>query len=201
MSSEDAAKHEVWRLFVAIDLPDDVKKRLEYIARILREAGWVARWTKPETTHLTLRFFGNRPLDSVAELRTRLRSVLMDEPVFELGTADVGVFPNSRRPRVIWLGVQDQTGTLARIARAIEAESRRLGIEPEERPFRPHLTIARLQPEDRRSVTNVDTQFAELACLRPLRFDVDHVTLYRSDLQRVGALYTVVERFDFRVAS
>ena len=197
MSSVDAAKHDVWRLFVAVDLPTDVKDRLVQITRALRDAGWRARWTKPETTHLTLRFFGNRPVESVAELQMVLRSVLTSETAFEVGTAEMGVFPNPRRPRVIWLGVQDGSGSLTRVARAIEVESRRLGIEPEGRPFQPHLTLARVEPDDRETIRNVDERFAELARMKPIRFDVGHVTLYRSELQRGGSIYTVVERFDF----
>ncbi len=151
MSSVGTAKHEVWRLFIAVDLPDDVRVRLETIQKVLQTAGWQARWTEPERAHLTLRFFGNRPVESVERLEAGIRSVLTSERRFELRTAEMGVFPNWRRPRVIWLGIQDRSGALTRIAAAIESESRRLGIDPEEKPFRPHLTIARVRPEQRES--------------------------------------------------
>ncbi len=195
MSSVGTAKHEVWRLFIAVELPDDVRIRLEKIRRVLQSAGWQARWTRPETTHLTLKFFGNRPVDSVERLEAGIRSVLTSERRFELWTAEMGMFPNWRRPRVIWLGIQDRSGALTRIASAVELESRRLGIEPEERPFRPHLTIARVHPEQRESIQDVEEHFEQLGRLQPMRIAVNHLTLYRSDLRSNGPIYTAVERF------
>ncbi len=200
MSSVGAAKQEVWRLFVAIDLPDEVKRRLESISQTLRRSGWKARWTKAETMHLTLRFFGNQPLETVPALSNGLRTATQGQAAFELRATGMGAFPNPRRPRVIWLGVEDRSGALNRIVRSIEEQSRTLGIQPEERPFSPHLTIARIRPEDRDTMTDVQRHFDELDQLAPIRFAVDHATLYRSELRRSGAIYSVIERFDFEAS-
>jgi len=197
MRPEDAATQDVWRLFVAVDLPDDVKQRMQIIREVLQRAGWRGRWTKPETMHLTLRFFGNRPVESVRNLADELRSSVANEVTFKLRTGVMGAFPNARRPRVIWLGVGDPSGMLSRIASAIEQRSREMGLEPEERPFSPHLTVARVQPEDRETITNIDRHFEDLDRLKPLQIAVDHITLYRSELNRSGSIYTVVKQIDF----
>lgn len=147
MDGPNAAKDEVWRLFVAIDVPNEVKQRALQMRQALEADGWRARWVRPEALHLSLRFYGNQLVDSVPGLIERLRVGLNDAHPFDLSTSGAGIFPNARRPRVIWLGVEDRSGTLARITAAIERESRAYGIEPETRPFRPHMTLARVRPE------------------------------------------------------
>ena len=195
MEPLDAAKHDVWRLFVAIELPDDVKQRALQIRRGLEANGWHARWVRPEALHLSLRFYGNLRVDSVDGLVEGLRTALAGEAAFNLATGGPGVFPNPRRPRVIWLGVNDASGALQRIAAKIERQSRTLGVEPETRPFQPHVTLGRVRPEDAASISEIEQHFAGFARLAPLPFLVDHVSLFRSDLRREGPIYTVVERF------
>ncbi len=198
MGWSDAAKHDVWRLFVAVDLPDEVKQRLALIRRTLQTSGWKARWTNPDIAHLTLKFIGDYPVDSIDTLRSALRESLGSARGFTIKTRSPGAFPNSRRPRVIWLGVGDAPGALARLVSTVEATTRTLGIEPDDRAFRPHLTIARVRPDESGTITDVDARFAELARADDIEFDVDHVTLYRSELGGGGPTYTVVERFDLR---
>jgi 2'-5' RNA ligase len=192
----NVAKDELRRLFVAIDIPADVKERALEMRRALEADGWQARWVKPEALHLSLRFYGNQPVDSVPGLIERLRFATGAAHAFELRTASAGLFPNARRPRVIWLGVEDHTGTLAQIATSIERESRDYGIDPETRPFRPHMTLARVRPEEIATIHDISRHFAGFERLAPLRFEVDHCSLIRSELRREGPIYTVIERFD-----
>jgi len=201
MNSIDAAKPDVWRLFVAVDLPIEVKRRLEQVQRELKQASWRARWTNPENAHLTLKFIGDFAVDSVEALSSTLRESLRSEASFEIYTSAPGAFPNFHRPRVIWLGIEDRSGSLAKTANRIEVATRSLGIEPDERAFRAHLTIARVRPQDSGTITNVDKHFARIGRLDHLRFAVDHVTLYQSELNRSGPTYTVIERFELRNSS
>src|SRR6185312_4044036 len=127
MEPFDAAKQDVWRLFVAIELPDDVKQRALQIRRELETNGWRARWVRPEALHLSLRFYGNLPAGSVDGLVAQIHAAIDGEVEFDLRTSNLGVFPNPRRPRVIWLGVAEPAGILQRIATAIEQQSRTLG--------------------------------------------------------------------------
>lgn len=196
MGGPNAANIEYWRLFVAIDVPEAVKQRALQMRRTLEAGGWRARWVRPEALHLSLRFYGNQPVDSVSGLIERLRSASYNAQPFELGTVGAGIFPNARRPRVIWLGVEDRSGTLERLATEIEHVSRAYGIEPETRPFRPHMTLARVRPEEIASIRDVERHFAGFEQLESLSFRVEHIALIRSDLRRDGPFYTVIERFD-----
>lgn len=195
MEPVNAAKHDVWRLFVAIELPDEVKQRALHFRQGLESHGWHARWVRPEAMHLTLRFYGDRRVDSVDDLIAALHVAVADLPSFELRTSGPGVFPNPKRPRVIWLGVEDRSGTLQGMAAAIEGQSRLIGIEPEARPFRPHITIGRIRPEDSGSITAVEARLESLSRFEPIRVSIDQAVLIRSDLRREGPIYTAVERF------
>lgn len=196
MDGPNAAEDEVWRLFVAIDVPDKVKQRALEMRRALEADGWRARWVRPEALHLSLRFYGNQPVDSVPGLIDRLRLAIHEARPFDLSISGAGMFPNARRPRVIWLGVEDRSNTMMRLAADIERESRAYGIEPETRPFRAHVTLARVRPEEIATIRDVERLFAGFERLLPIRFEVDHAALIRSDLRREGPVYTVVERFD-----
>jgi 2'-5' RNA ligase len=151
---------------------------------------------RPEALHLSLRFYGNQPVNSVPGLCERLRIAASDSRPFELKTAGAGMFANADRPRVIWLGVHDRSGTLVKLAADIERESRAYGIEPETRPFRPHITLARVRPEEIDTIRDVERHFTGFERLASLAFDVDHISLIRSDLRREGPKYTVVETFE-----
>ncbi len=93
--------------------------------------------------------------------------------------------------------MNEPASRLTSLAAEIEERSRNLGLEPEERPFSPHLTVARIRPEDRETITGIEEHFDGLDRLPELKFEVGHITLYRSELHRSGATYTVVERIDF----
>lgn len=186
---------DVWRLFAAIELPQDVRERIAQVSQRLAAAGWRAKWVNPQGTHLTLKFYGNVPVDNIPVLRETLRPIVALGRPFELSAEGAGVFPNPRRPRVVWLGVGGDLESLGRLQRDIERASAEIGYEPEQRAFNPHLTVARIRPEDLSTVNGVEQRLAEIAALPPLPLPVERVALFRSELRRSGAVYTVVEEF------
>ena len=126
------------RLFVAVDFPEAVNRRLEALCSSLPGA----RWLPPEQFHLTLRFIGevdDARLDEVADGLSEL-----DCPAFSLSLQGVGHFPPRGQPRVLWAGVEAGEA-LARLYGQIENRLRSLGIDPEHRKFAPHVTLARLK--------------------------------------------------------
>jgi 2'-5' RNA ligase len=133
------------RLFVALDLPDDVRRALGELMAKLKPLSPDARWVRPEGMHVTLKFIGHAvPTGDAKKLgavRAALATVHSDRPV-EMDFRGVGFFPNASRPRVIWCGVR-ASDNLARLAAEIEHALEPLGIPPEERAFVPHLTLAR----------------------------------------------------------
>lgn len=133
------------RLFVALDLPEEVHYRLrDLIARLTKECPG-ARWVRPEGMHITLKFIGHVDPAKADAIRLALQPVHSHAPV-EMQIRGMGFFPNERRPRVVWCGL-DATPNLAELAAQIERSLQTLGVEPESRAFTPHLTLARINEE------------------------------------------------------
>lgn len=136
------------RLFVALDLRDDVRRALGDLMAKLRPLSPDARWVRPEGMHVTLKFIGHavetgdtKKLDAV---RAALAAVRSDRPV-EMNFRGVGFFPSASRPRVVWCGVQ-ASENLAPLAADVDRALEPLGISREDRAFLPHLTLARFKP-------------------------------------------------------
>ncbi len=187
--------HTQWRLFWAIPLPEEIHTAIAHIQeelahRVPRDS---VRWTPPHNVHLTLVFLGNRPRNEVAALVERTKEALDGIPPFQMELEAVGVFPNYRRPRIVWLGVGGNTDTLVRVQAAVARAMALMGWKPEARPFTPHLTIGRV----RKGLDNATlAQLGET--VRRVKVDpfglheVREVILFRSDLRPTGAVYTPV---------
>jgi 2'-5' RNA ligase len=138
------------RLFVAFDLPGDVRNALGELIAPLKPLCRAARWARPEGMHVTLKFIGHAIADGDTEklnaARAALAAVHSSEPV-EIRYRGVGFFPDARRPRVIWCGVE-ASGNLAKLAADIEHGLEPLGIPGETHAFVPHLTLARFKSHE-----------------------------------------------------
>lgn len=179
------------RLFVAVDVPESLKATIEgEVVGSLRDRVEGARWTRPQGRHLTLKFLGNVDDARTDEIADAIRVASERHTGFPAAFSEIGGFPDLRRPRVLWIGLGEGTDEMARLAKQIELELVPLGFEPEGRPFRGHLTLARF-PRPR--IIDVPEVSAPTE-----RFDVDHVVLFRSQLHPKGARYTAVERFPLR---
>ncbi|GAB4527158.1 MAG: RNA 2',3'-cyclic phosphodiesterase [Anaerolineae bacterium] len=172
------------RLFVAIDLPDDLKQR---IARLQAEIP-TARWVKPEHMHLTLRFIGDEvPTAKIAPINTALAAV--EAAPFTLTIAGVGRFPPSlkKAPRVLWVGLEPQPALQALHAQ-IEAALEGAGFAPEGRSYNPHITLARLNLH--KPTPAADAFLEEQASFNAGTFTAHQFTLYNSLLTPQGPRYT-----------
>jgi 2'-5' RNA ligase len=185
-----------WRVFCAIDLPREVKARVAEHASSLRARlpDVRASWEKPEKLHLTLKFLGDVEVARVEELsRASERAVSSVEP-FELTVANAGSFPAHGQPRVLWLGIEDATGRLARLQKSLEDECAAAGFAREPRPFSPHLTVARLRtPHGARGLADAHRESA----FEPQTFTVAELIVIRSELGPGGSRYTPVSRHSF----
>ena len=181
------------RAFIAIELSPEVLAALGRVQDRLRrgEGGRAGRWVKAEGIHLTLEFLGEVPSEKLEAIYRAVGQACLGHAPFELTVAELGCFPNLRRPRVVWVGVREETGQLARLQEAVERELNRLGFPPEGRKFTPHLTLARVQ--ERASPREIEAlgkavgtaQVGELARMR-----VGAVSVMKSDLRPEGAIYT-----------
>jgi 2'-5' RNA ligase len=182
------------RLFIAIDLDDDARQAIaaeqQRLKAALGDEQAALKWIRPEHMHLTLAFLGeldDRLAPSVAEAIARpVRSRR-----FEVVFGGLGVFPAGGAPRVLWLGLRTGAGEVCAVQREVAQRVHDLGIALEERPFHPHLTLARWRtsrPSDRRRVLSAGTPH-EVA-----RIEVHQVSLIHSRLSPSGPTYTSLSR-------
>jgi 2'-5' RNA ligase len=181
------------RLFAAVDLPEETRRAAQAAAGRLRDhlarAASRSRITWVSAgLHLTLVFLGEVTAESGAAAVERLQEPLPCEP-FALGLGAAGMFPSSGRPRVLWLGVAEGAPALASVQAAVVRRLDGIPYKKEDRPFSPHLTLARFRDggtiEERRAVEQARVAAAGTGL-------VDRVTLYRSRLSPRGPEYTVL---------
>lgn len=169
------------RLFVALDLPESVRESL--IA--MQQADIPdARWVRPEQMHLTMHFIGNVPDETHQTIQTSLAAVNIAD--FQMRLRGVGQFPPRGSARVLWAGIEAPV-VLQTLHQAIAAALRPTGYIPEDRPFSPHITLARFKPPVRRTV--LKDFFEDHADFETPWFPASAFVLYRSELRRSGAIY------------
>jgi 2'-5' RNA ligase len=180
------------RLFVAIDLPQQVIANLERLIAHLRPTARI-RWSLPANLHLTTKFIGEWPQARLEELKAALRGLTERQPL-PIDVRELGFFPNARSPRVFWAGVQAPPA-LAELARDTDRTLSRLGLPPENRPFSPHLTLARIKEPV--PLNGLQQAIANLASVEFGAFTADRFYLYQSTLTPSGSLYTQLSEFLF----
>jgi 2'-5' RNA ligase len=186
------------RLFIAVELPDELKGMLAEIERELESQipPRTVRWVRPSAMHLTLIFLGETPTSRVEPIREAMRSAAAGVPKTSFRAIGLGCFPNPRRPRVVWVGVEEATGNLERIKRALDQELKPLGFKPEKRPFSPHLTLGRVNRQASYQDAAELGRVIERATLQEVaEVQVNQIHLVRSDLRPSGAVYTILASF------
>jgi len=178
------------RAFIAVDIPEDVRAAIgEAQARLIRAAtGVKVSWTNTGNLHLTLQFLGYVEETVVEKIKGALETVARRHEPFELPVRGAGVFPNENRPRVLWIGCEDDTGRLKALAGAVQSAMQPLGFEPEHREFSAHLTLGRVKvPKPDAALTRALDSIKDTACglMR-----VDAVHLFESQLHPDGSIYT-----------
>jgi 2'-5' RNA ligase len=179
------------RAFIAIDLPDSIHSALVEKQAALRPACPDARWTRPEGIHLTLKFLGQINDVQVERVTGALASLGRFE-AFWVEVKGFGFFPDARRPRVFWVGLEAPP-ELSELATRVEALMEGIGFPREQRVFTPHLTLARFQvPRPQPALRELLNQQGELDLGR---FEVSELFLFESKLSPRGAEYRKVARF------
>lgn len=185
------------RLFIAIRFPGSVRRSIWDAMAPLRDTGADVRWTPVGQLHITLRFLGDVPAESIGAIDESLSEAAAGCERFTLPLGGVGAFPSLRRPRVLWVGGESGPGLSALYA-AVEAALQRCGFEPEGRRFRPHVTLGRIRSRGRRSASPAESAaLARIAGAIGFRaaLEVDHLHLMRSRLSPTGAEHTVVGEY------
>ena len=184
----------VIRSFIAIDLPDSLNAALEKASEQLQDllGGLPVRWVPVQNIHLTLKFLGDVSENNIPMIEAIVRTEAAQHRIFEISVGGFGVFPNTARPRVLWVGVESPD-ELINLQRRIDIESARLGYAPDQRVFSPHLTFGRVSrnasPKQIRKASD-QLRNHRIGFLGAAR--IENVTLFRSDLGPDGAVYSKI---------
>ena len=184
------------RSFLALDPPDEVIREIGAIQSRLRKfiEGDI-RWVRPEGIHLTLKFFGDVFAADVANIATVVEKAAEEERLFSLAIGGAGVFPDPHRPRVLWLGMNGDVERLLVFQKGLDQALHEIGFLREERPFRPHLTVARIKTS--RGLIGLARALEKNEEYSAGRFVASGLSLIQSELTPRGAIYTKLKWFPF----
>jgi 2'-5' RNA ligase len=184
------------RLFIAIEIPDEIKKEMVMVQEQLRKANIDATWPRPEAMHLTLKFLGEIPETKVAEIVSGMQKAAEGIGRFRLEVKGVGTFPNPRNARVVWIGLSGDIGKLTKLQEAVENAMAGIGLVRDERKFTAHLTLGRIK-----YIRSRDTWIKTLEEIKDISlpaFEVTSVSLMQSELKPSGAVYTEMGRVELK---
>jgi 2'-5' RNA ligase len=181
------------RTFIAIDIPDALRSEMNKIIEELKKCGADVRWVKVNSIHLTLKFLGEIPEEIVGKVIKKIDANVAGFDPLKIRLAELGGFPNLSRPRVIWLGAMGIGEGLKVLHKEIEKSLQSLGFAPENRDFKPHLTLGRVKSP--RGLSNLTKMVRDKADVELGEFIADSYYLFQSILKPAGAEYRKVQQF------
>jgi 2'-5' RNA ligase len=171
------------RVFIAVDLPTEVREALARVQHELEPVTDTARWVAPESIHITLKFIGEVAEKQIDDIDAAVTGLSWKS--FAITVRGVGFFPGNRSPRVFWAGME--APTMQKLAEEFDSRMERLGFEKEKRAFRPHITLARSR--DSRIDSSLVVAASQYDGHDFGSFMVDRVFLFKSILKPTGAVY------------
>lgn len=195
MPHRENETNEFWRLFIAIELPAEIRHAIkEHIDHLRDELPEVrASWVREQNLHLTLKFFGDTPVERVEEVSRALRAAAAGMTPIDIDIHEHGSFPLRGKPAVLWIGIEDPSANLIKFHELLENECERNGFPRDARSFHPHLTIARLRgSQGARALADLHKSID----LPNVSVRVQEVCLIRSELSSSGSRYTVLKRYE-----
>jgi len=179
------------RAFISIEIPQEIKEKISLIQEQLKSVETPVSWVRLDSIHLTLKFLGNIMEEQIPDIKKCIDTAVNGISPFNVNVKGGGVFPNLNYPRVIWLGLEDKTDSLFKIQKGIDNCLEKIGFEPEERGFKPHLTLGRVK-----SLKGKNQLIRTIHIYKDIEVGeiyVDKIKLMRSQLNPAGAIYTVLE--------
>lgn len=196
-----AMQADTYRLFIAAELPEQVRHLLTEAQQTLRRGNPPVIWVAPAALHLTLRFLGETPIDRTPELEQALRAALVTRSALDLTLTTIGAFPHDRQPSVIWAGIGGATSALAAMYASIEQALTALGFPADQRRFHPHVTLGRVQ----RNASQRQREALGATLRRQTALEaswrMERIVLFRSELRPEGPRYTSLSSAELGRAS
>ncbi len=188
------------RTFIALDISEDIRKRLaEFIENIqkgLIRTGANIKYVAPENIHVTLKFLGNTPDDLIPKIHTELEQFYNTQEKALVKIGEIGVFPHRKLPKVIWVGINGSREKLSYLQEETENICEKFGFKPENRKFSPHLTIARIK-----SLKSSNAVMSVIDSHRHYGFgkmNFEKITFYQSILQPTGPIYKAFYQYHLK---
>lgn len=182
------------RAFLAIEPPEEILQTLIRLQeKLKREVSGRLSWTRPGGQHLTLKFFGDVSTEDVESISQTVQNLLASGWSLNLNVEKLGVFPDPRKPRVLWCGISGDVEKLAVLQKHLDADFGLIGFPKEDRPFRAHLTLARIK--DPRDVSGIGDALTKHATFFAGVFQIRELILFQSKLTPQGAAYTRLATF------
>ena len=184
------------RAFIAIPLPEGIQKALGELQGRLKKDLPEVRWTKPENMHLTLKFLGEVGNNLLGSIEKALHENVSSYEAFSCRINQLDTFPPKGPPRVIWVGFQEKTGTLSKLASSIDQTMKTFSFPKEKRAFTPHLTLGRFRPDQKPklSLQSMKDIIQKEGSTDIGAFEVGEVFLVKSDLTPKGPIYSNLAR-------
>ncbi|MFA6599387.1 MAG: RNA 2',3'-cyclic phosphodiesterase [Candidatus Omnitrophota bacterium] len=184
---------ETLRAFLALPLSEIFELEIRFALQQLQPVSRKINWVQDSQVHLTLHFFGTIPSGAVESIRKTIAPLVAAHSAPALSLKGVGCFPDEQRPRILWLGVGGQTAALLALQRDIECALALLRFPSEERAFVPHVTVGRVQKDQRIQWSTPDRLSEWQTEILPAR----RLVLFRSHLSPQGPRYEILETFPF----
>ncbi len=184
------------RLFVAVELPQNIKERLTNLEEELKKSGADAKWVEPQNIHLTIKFLGGVPEEKTEEIQKLLSDLFVSRKPFCVTLDRLGCFPSAGSARIIWAGLEDKNKTLKAMAGVLDEALDKAGFEKETKEFQSHATLARLR-SPRNKIALIEKINHLNQDFRPQTFTIDNITLFESRLSPKGPSYSVIHHVSF----
>jgi len=183
------------RSFISIEIPQPIKEQMVLVPTPLKSVRGKFSWASTNNLHITLKFLGDCTRGRLEAISKRLSEIAARHAPFNLSFDGIGVFPGHSAPRIVWLGIKDGREQLVNLAKDVAESMEQIGFKKESRPFRPHITLARVKHLSSRNELRAAIEKMPKVHIDPMR--ARHIFLMRSQLNPKGAIYTVIERLFF----
>ena len=185
------------RAFLAIEPPEDILQAMSRLQeKLKREISGRISWTKPQGQHLTLKFFGDISAEDIKNICVAVENRIVSESSLNLKIEKMGVFPDARRPQVLWYGVTGDVEKLSVLQKQLDSDFASLGFPKEDRPFRAHLTLGRIK--ESRGLSGISEALTKHNAFAAGEFGCKELILFQSRLLQQGAVYTKLAEFPLK---
>ncbi|MFH1622113.1 MAG: RNA 2',3'-cyclic phosphodiesterase [Candidatus Omnitrophota bacterium] len=186
------------RTFIALEINEEIKEKIENVQSTIKLTNSIkGSWVKKENLHLTLKFLGDTQIKHIEEIKGKIKESFKDESSINCSLSGVGIFPNARSPRVIWVGIKNGAVEIINLASNLETTLSQLGFKKEKRDFKTHITICRPkqilgQQKLQNALEEINKQFS------PQEFVINKITFLESKLTSQGSIYTPILSYQLK---